>query len=90
MATMDEMRLLILDEPVAALDPKTSDVIMKLADDIIRRKKLTAIMVTHSMKNVKDYGDRLLMLKSGKIDRDLSGQAKKNVSLNELYDWFGN
>ncbi len=90
MATMDEMQLLILDEPVAALDPKTSDVIMKLADDIIRRKKLTAIMVTHSMKNVKDYGDRLLMLKSGKIDRDLSGQAKNNVSLNELYDWFGN
>lgn len=88
MATLDETKLLILDEPVAALDPKTASVIMELANDLIRRKNLTAIMVTHSMKDVKEYGDRLIMLKTGKIDRDLSGQAKKTVSLTELYDWF--
>jgi putative ABC transport system ATP-binding protein len=88
MATLDETKLLILDEPVAALDPKTASVIMQLANELIRRKNLTAIMVTHSMKDVKEYGDRLIMLKTGKIDRDLSGEAKKNVSLSELYDWF--
>lgn len=89
MATSDETHLLLLDEPVAALDPKTSTVIMKLADELISKSKLTAIMVTHSMRDVMEYGDRLIMLKNGKIDRDLSGTTKKNIQLNELYDWFG-
>lgn len=89
MATLDETKLLILDEPVAALDPKTARTIMELTNEIIRTKKLTAIMVTHAIKDARDYGDRLIMLKNGKIDRDLSGTAKNNVQLTELYDWFG-
>ena len=89
MATSDETKLLLMDEPVAALDPKTSSVIMKLANDIIRQSNLTAVMVTHSMRDVMEYGDRLIMLKNGKIDKDLSGTSKKNIQLNELYDWFG-
>lgn len=89
MATSDDTRLLLLDEPVAALDPKTATTIMKLANEIIRKSNLTAIMVTHSMRDVMEYGDRLIMLKNGKIDRDLSGSDKKKVQLNDLYDWFG-
>ena len=89
MATSDETKLLLMDEPVAALDPKTAGVIMKLANDIIKQSNLTAIMVTHSMRDVMEYGDRLIMLKNGKIDRDLSETTKKNIQLNELYDWFG-
>lgn len=89
MATSDETRLLLMDEPVAALDPKTAGIIMKLANDIIKESKLTAIMVTHAMRDVMEYGDRLIMLKNGKIDRDLSETTKKNLQLNELYDWFG-
>ena len=78
-----------MDEPVAALEPKTAGVIMKLANDIIKQSNLTAIMVTHSMRDVMEYGDRLIMLKNGKIDRGLSETTKKNIQLNELYDWFG-
>ncbi len=89
MATSDETKLLLLDEPVAALDPKTAKTIMNLANDIVRKSNLTAIMVTHSMRDVIEYGDRLIMLKNGEIDRDLSDLEKKNVQLNELYDWFG-
>ena len=89
MTTTDDTRLLLLDEPVAALDPKTATTIMKLANDIIKKSNLTAIMVTHSMRDVMEYGDRLIMLKNGKIDRDLSEIDKKNLQLNELFDWFG-
>ncbi len=89
MATLDDTKLLILDEPVAALDPKTARTIMEMTNKIIKDKKLTAIMVTHAIKDARDYGDRLIMLKNGKIDRDLSGTAKNDVQLTELYDWFG-
>jgi len=77
MATSDETQLLLLDEPIAALDPKTSITIMKLANDIIRQANLTAVMVTHSMKDAIEYGDRIILLREGKIAKIFPGKKKR-------------
>ena len=61
---------------------------MKLANDIIKQSNLTAIMVTHSMRDVMEYGDRLIMLKNGKIDRDLSETTKNNINLPTSCRWL--
>ena len=71
MAIMDETRLLLLDEPTAALDPRTSELIMNLADKVIKEYSLTALLVTHQIKDVVGFGNRALQMKEGKIIRDL-------------------
>ncbi|MBK7429572.1 MAG: hypothetical protein IPI62_01170 [Bacteroidetes bacterium] len=59
-----------------------------MANEIIRKSNLTAIMVTHSMRDVMEYGDRLIMLKTGKLTENCQDQTTKKVQLNDLYDWF--
>jgi putative ABC transport system ATP-binding protein len=88
MATADQTELLLLDEPVAALDPRTAETVMNLANDLIRKLNLTAIMVTHSMKHAVEFGDRTIMLKNGQISKDLNAKERMNVGLKDLYDWF--
>lgn len=89
MATMDDTRLLLLDEPAAALDPKTAALLMELASEIIKSMKLTAIMVTHQMKDMLKYGDRLVQLHEGKMIRDVNAGQKQNLQLNDVFTWFG-
>ena len=69
MAIMDETRLLLLDEPTAALDPRTSELILNLADKVIKEYSLTALLVTHQIKDVVNFGNRVIQMKEGKIDR---------------------
>lgn len=71
MATQRPMKVLLLDEHTAALDPKTSQFVLGLTQKLITEKKLTTLMVTHSMRQALDYGKRILMLDSGKIVLDL-------------------
>jgi putative tryptophan/tyrosine transport system ATP-binding protein len=89
MAIMDDSKVLLMDEPTAALDPKTSVVIMELAEKIIREFKLTAVLITHDVKDVIRFGDRVIQLAEGKIRRDLKGAEKKVLTLAEIVDWFG-
>jgi putative ABC transport system ATP-binding protein len=88
MAVMDESKILLMDEPAAALDPRTASLIMEKASEIITRFNLTAILVTHNMKDAHHYGTRIIQMEEGKIKRDLRNEKKQQLSLNELYGWF--
>ncbi len=88
MSTLTPIRFLILDEHTAALDPKTADLIMRFTDQIVREKKLTALMITHNLNYALQYGNRLLMMHEGKIVLDKKGEEKKKISLQELLDQF--
>lgn len=97
MATLSPIKLLILDEHTAALDPKTAKIIMELTDKMIRQKKLTAIMVTHNILHALDYGNRIIMMHEGNIVLDKSGEEKNKLELdtilakfNEISLEFGN
>ncbi|HRH65039.1 MAG TPA: ATP-binding cassette domain-containing protein [Bacteroidia bacterium] len=89
MAVMDSSQILLMDEPTAALDPGTSRVIMEIAGRIIREEGLTAILITHQVKDVLRYGDRLIQMKEGKILRDLNKTQKQGIQVNEVLGWFG-
>ena len=88
MGTMDECRILLMDEPTSALDPRSSALIMELADTVIREKALTALLVTHQLKDCIRYGKRLLMMEEGYMARDISGNDKKGLTLEEISGWF--
>ncbi len=88
MAVMDDASLVLLDEPTAALDPKTSARIMTLADRIIREHGLTAILVTHNLKDAATYGSRILLMSEGKITKDVARNESTNPDPATLLDWF--
>ena len=88
MSTMTDVDFLILDEHTAALDPKTAEIIMELTDQIVREKNLTAVMVTHNLRYVVEYGNRLLMMHQGKIVLDLAGEEKKAVKVDDILQQF--
>lgn len=88
MATMSNPDLLLLDEHTAALDPKTSEIILSLSEEIIREKKMTSLMVTHNLNHAIKAGNRLIMLHRGKIIMDIKGQEKKDLTIEKLIDSF--
>lgn len=77
MASMKKPKLLLLDEHTAALDPKTAAKVLEITDRIVEESKLTTLMVTHNMKDAIAHGNRLIMLDSGRIIVDVSGEEKK-------------
>ncbi len=88
MSVMDNTQILLLDEPTAALDPRSAAVIMQTADNLIKQYKLTAVLITHNLKEATQYGNRLIQISEGKILRDLPVEQKKSLELKEMYDWF--
>jgi putative ABC transport system ATP-binding protein len=88
MGVMDKTDILLMDEPTAALDPKSSQVVMQLADKINKELGITIVLVTHSMKDALQYGNRLLMFHGGTILRDLNGMDKSQLQLSNLQEWF--
>lgn len=88
MSTMVPIEFLILDEHTAALDPKTAEIIMELTGDIVAKKHLTTIMVTHNLRYALEYGNRLLMMHQGECIIDKSGAEKKNLEMDEILDVF--
>ncbi len=88
MATWLRPSLLLLDEHTAALDPKSADQVIALSDEIIRREKLTTLMVTHSMQQAVSLGDRILMMHRGRILHDIRGAEKKRLRTEDLLDRF--
>ena len=79
MASLKKPKLLLLDEHTAALDPKTAAKVLAISDKIIQEHQLTAMMVTHNMKDAIAHGNRLIMMHEGKIIYDVSGEEKKNL-----------
>ena len=88
MAVMKHPKLLLLDEHTAALDPKTSELIMKVTDDLIREEGITTLMVTHNMQHALRYGNRLIMMHEGGIVEDIRGEAKAALSADDVIRMF--
>ncbi len=88
MATMIRPEVLLLDEHIAALDPKTANQILHLTEEIVGDQKLTTLMITHNMKHAIQFGNRLIMLHQGRIISDISGQEKRKLTVEDLLQKF--
>ncbi len=88
MATLQKPKLLLLDEHTAALDPKTAKTVLDLTNHIIEEEHLTALMVTHNMKDAIRMGNRLIMMQDGRVIYDVAGEEKKNLKVSDLMAKF--
>lgn len=88
MAALQKPQLLLLDEHTAALDPATAAKVLELSDRIVAENKLTALMITHNMRDAINHGNRLIMMNQGHIILDISGEEKKKLTKTELLQKF--
>lgn len=88
MAALVKPKLLLLDEHTAALDPKTSQMVMDLTQKIVEHHQLTTLMITHDMNHAIEYGNRLIMLYQGKIVVDVKGEEKQHLTVEDLMHLF--
>ncbi|MCD8221923.1 MAG: ABC transporter ATP-binding protein [Clostridiales bacterium] len=88
MSTLKRPKLLLLDEHTAALDPKTARKVLDLTNEIVQEQKLTALMVTHNMKDAIQMGNRLIMMHEGTIIYDVAGEEKKSLTVEDLLRKF--
>ena len=88
MASLRKPELLLLDEHTAALDPKTAAKVLEITEKIIDEQKLTALMVTHNMRDAIRLGNRLIMMHEGRIIYDVEGEEKKNLKVSQLLEKF--
>ncbi|QEN89182.1 ABC transporter ATP-binding protein [Labrys sp. KNU-23] len=88
MATLTGMKILLLDEHTAALDPRTADFVLELTRKIVEEQQLTALMVTHSMRHALDYGTRTVMLHEGQVAFDLDAEHRKGLDVPDLLKLF--
>ena len=88
MATMVTPKLLLLDEHTAALDPATAEKVLGLTKRIVAERNITCLMVTHNMHQALETGNRTLMMDSGKIVLDISGEERSNMTVDELLARF--
>jgi putative ABC transport system ATP-binding protein len=88
MASWLKPKLLLLDEHTAALDPKSADQVIRLSDDIVKRDRLTTLMVTHSMQQAAHMGDRLVMMHRGEAIYDFRGAEKQRLRADDLLNRF--
>ncbi|MDO5775860.1 MAG: ATP-binding cassette domain-containing protein, partial [Eubacteriales bacterium] len=88
MATINKPQLLLLDEHTAALDPATAEKVLKLTADIVAEEKITCLMVTHNMQSALDLGNRTIMMDSGNVIYDVSGEERKALTVPDLLEKF--
>jgi putative tryptophan/tyrosine transport system ATP-binding protein len=88
MSVITKPKVLLLDEHTAALDPKSAAQVIKLTRKFIERENLTAFMVTHSMQQALDLGDRTIMMNRGFIIDDIPADDKKWLTVDDLLDKF--
>ena len=88
MATLQKPKLLLLDEHTAALDPKTAAKVLDATQKIVEKDHLTTLMITHNMRDAIAYGNRLIMMYNGHIVVDVSGEEKKNLTVEQLLNLF--
>lgn len=86
MATVKRPDLLLLDEHTAALDPKTSKLIMEKTSNLIKREKITTLMITHNLKHAIEYSDRIIMLNRGEVVLDISSKDVTEEELTKIYN----
>ena len=88
MASLQRPKVLLLDEHTAALDPRTADKVLRLSDKIISENNLTALMVTHNMRDAIAHGNRLIMMNAGRVVVDVAGEEKKKLTVDQLLELF--
>lgn len=88
MSTLKRPKLLLLDEHTAALDPKTARKVLELTEEMVNEQHLTALMVTHNMKDAIQIGNRLIMMNSGHVIYDVEGEEKKKLTVEDLLAKF--
>jgi putative ABC transport system ATP-binding protein len=88
MATLQQPKLLLLDEHTAALDPKTAAKVLEATQKIVERSNLTTLMITHNMRDAIDHGNRLIMMQDGHIVVDVEGEEKKKLTVEDLLKLF--
>jgi putative ABC transport system ATP-binding protein len=88
MATISKPALLLLDEHIANLDPRTAQVVLQLTEMIVKKEKITTLMVTHNMELALRYGNRLIMMHEGKIVVDLNQEQRAGLTINDLVAAF--
>ena len=88
MASLEKPEVLLLDEHTAALDPKTAAKVLDATEKIVSRDNLTTLMITHNMRDAIAYGNRLIMMYDGRIVVDVSGEAKKKLTVEQLLELF--
>ncbi len=88
MASLQPSRILLLDEHTAALDPKTAAFVLELTDRIVHENQLTALMVTHSMRQALDHGHRTVMLHQGRVVLDVAGEERSRMQVTDLLAMF--
>jgi putative ABC transport system ATP-binding protein len=88
MATLVQPELLLLDEHTSALDPRSTEQVVQLTEQIIRTGGLTTLMVTQSMQQAVALGDRVLLMHQGRIVQSIGGARKRQLRVEELLDSF--
>lgn len=88
MSVMDESKILLLDEPTAALDPKSAATVMLTANRLVMELNLSAIFVTHNLKEATEYGNRIIQMNQGNIIKDLDKEQKQKLSATDIFNWF--
>ena len=88
MATFNPPKLLLLDEHTAALDPGTAEKVLSITESIVSENALTCLMITHNMRDAIRHGNRLVMMKDGRVIFDVSGEEKKSLTVKDLLEKF--
>lgn len=88
MASLNQPKLLLLDEHTAALDPKTAAKVLEITERIVHENKLTTLMITHNMKDAIAHGNRLIMMNEGRIVVDVQGEEKQKLTVEDLLSLF--
>jgi putative ABC transport system ATP-binding protein len=88
MSVMDSCKILLLDEPSAALDPRSAEVVMQTAEKLTNNFKLTTILITHNLKDAYNYGTRIIQMSGGVVLKDIDKYCVPDLKQNDLYEWF--
>ncbi len=84
MATINPPSLLLLDEHTAALDPATAEKVLKITKEVVAKEKITCLMITHNLESALSFGNRTIMMDSGRIVFDISGEERRGLSVDDL------
>lgn len=88
MSVMDSCKVLLLDEPTAALDPRSAEIVMRTADKLTNDFNLTTILITHNLKDAFGYGNRIIQMAEGVTIKDVNSSQKSKLKQTDLFDWF--
>lgn len=88
MATLRTPKLLLLDEHTAALDPATAEKVLDITEKIVGENNITTLMITHNIKSALEIGKRTIMMNNGNIVLDISGDERKNMSVEDVLKLF--